>query len=236
MKKTLILLAFFATTICCFSQDYFDFNKYHGENQYIIENKNFPEVVFMGNSITENWGYYHPDFFKNNNFACRGISGQTSAQMLLRFRQDVVDIHPKAVVIMAGTNDVAHNDLFVNPEQVVANIISMCEIAKANKIIPIISSIPPCSGFSWRKEIKNPEETIILINNMLMEYSDANKVIYVDYHTVLADNNHGFSKELSKDGCHPDKNTYCIMEITVTKAIRKALGKKRAAYFICPKD
>jgi len=236
MKNLLLLIALIITTTCGFSQDYFYFSKYNAENQTIITNRNYPEVVFMGNSITENWGYYHPNFFKNNNFACRGISGQTSAQMLVRFRSDVVDIHPKAVVIMAGTNDVAHNELFVNPEHVVENIISMCEIARSNKIIPIISSIPPCSGFPWRKEIEHSGETIVLINNMLKDYAAANKIIYVDYHSILSDENLGLPKELSGDGCHPNKNTYCVMEKFVIKHIKKALHKNKAEYFVCPME
>lgn len=236
MKKALLLLTFIAINLCLFSQDYFYFSKYDSINQAITANKNYPEVVFMGNSITENWGYYHPDFFKNNNFACRGISGQTSAQMLVRFRADVVDIHPKAVVIMAGTNDVAHNELFVTPEHVVENIISMCEIAKSNKIIPIISSIPPCSGFPWRKEIEHSGETILLINKILKDYAKANKIIYVDYHSLLSDDNFGLPKELSKDGCHPNKNTYCTMEKLVTDSIKKALRKNKTEYFISPEE
>lgn len=235
MKKVLFLFLM-ATTLCSFSQDYFYFSKYDSINQAIIANKDFPEVVFMGNSITENWGYYHPDFFSNNNFACRGISGQTSAQMLVRFRADVVDIHPKAVVIMAGTNDVAHNKMYVEPEHVAENVISMCEIAKANKIIPIISSIPPCSGFPWRKEIENSGETIVLINNMLKEYAKANRIIYVDYHSILTDENLGLPKELSGDGCHPNKNTYCVMEELAVKGIKKALRTNKSDYYISPEE
>ena len=202
-----------------FSQDWFGFNRFKADNEQIKANGNYPKVVFMGNSITENWAYYHPNFFSDNNFCGRGISGQTSSQMLVRFTADVVELHPKAVVIMAGTNDVAHNDYYVEPEKVVENIIAMCNLAKANGIIPIISSIPPCSEFPWRKEILNPGQTIVNINKSLKEYADKNGIVYVDYHAALADENLGLPKTLSGDGCHPNPDTYFTMEEMVLKAI-----------------
>ena len=202
-----------------FSQDWFGFNRFKAENDQIKASGNYPKVVFMGNSITENWAYYHPNFFSDNNFCGRGISGQTSSQMLVRFTADVVELHPKAVVIMAGTNDVAHNDFYVEPEKVVENIIAMCNLAKANGIVPIISSIPPCSEFPWRKEILNPGQTIVNINKSLKEYADKNGIIYVDYHAALADENLGLPKTLSGDGCHPNPDTYFTMEEMVLKAI-----------------
>lgn len=208
-----------------FSQDWFGFNRFKDDNARIKESGNFPEVVFMGNSITENWIYFHPNFFSDNNFCGRGISGQTSSQMLVRFTEDVVELHPKAVVIMAGTNDVAHNDFYVEPEKVIENIIAMCNIAKANGIIPIISSIPPCSEFPWRKEILNPGQTIVNINKGLKEYAKNNDIVYVDYHAALADEKLGLPNNLSDDGCHPNPDTYFTMESLVLKAIRNVLSK-----------
>lgn len=202
-----------------FSQDWFGFNRFKADNDRIKASGNYPKVVFMGNSITENWAYYHPNFFTDNNFCGRGISGQTSSQMLVRFTADVVELHPKAVVIMAGTNDVAHNDFYVEPEKVVENIIAMCNLAKANGIVPIISSIPPCSEFPWRKEILNPGQTIVNINKSLKEYAKKNGIVYVDYHAALADENLGLPKTLSGDGCHPNPDTYLTMEEMVLKAI-----------------
>ena len=202
-----------------FSQDWFGFNRFKADNDRIKASGNYPKVVFMGNSITENWAYYHPNFFSDNNFCGRGISGQTSSQMLVRFTADVVELHPKAVVIMAGTNDVAHNDFYVEPEKVVENIIAMCNLAKANGIVPIISSIPPCSEFPWRKEILNPGQTIVNINKSLKEYADKNGIVYVDYHAALADENLGLPKTLSGDGCHPNPDTYFTMEEMVLNAI-----------------
>ena len=223
MKKSIILILFVTMSIFGYSQDWFGFNRYQADNDSIITSGNFPEVVFMGNSITDNWAYYHPEFFNENRFCGRGISGQTSAQMLVRFTADVVDLHPEAVVIMAGTNDVAHNDYYVAPEGVVDNIVAMCNIARANGIVPIISSIPPCSQFVWRKEIENPGQTIVEINRILKDYAQANDIVYVDYHSALTDERFGFKKELSEDGCHPNPDTYFTMETMVMEAIERAL-------------
>jgi len=223
MKKRFILIIFVIMSIFGYSQDWFGFNRYKADNERIIASGNYPEVVFMGNSITDNWAYFHPDFFSNHNFCGRGIGGQTSAQMLVRFTADVIDLQPKAVVIMAGTNDVAHNDYWVDPDGVVANIVAMCDLAIANGIIPIISSIPPCSEFPWRKEIKNPGQTIVEINHVLKTYAEMNGLMYVDYHSALADENLGLPQTLSGDGCHPNPDTYFTMEDMVMEAIQNAL-------------
>lgn len=206
-----------------YAQDWFGFNVYKADNEKIIASQDYPEVVFMGNSITEYWAFYHPQFFNDNHFCGRGISGQTSAQMLVRFMDDVVALHPKAVVIMAGTNDVAHNDYWVAPEQVVGNIVAMCQIAQANGIVPLISSIPPCSEFPWSPTIVNPGQIILEINVLLKEYAVANHLVYVDYHTALTNENLGLPQTLSDDGCHPNPDCYFIMEELVLKAIEEAL-------------
>ena len=219
MKKLFLITVLMTMSFLGFSQDWFGFNRYKADNDIIIANKEYPDVVFMGNSITDNWAYFHPDFFISNNYCGRGIGGQTSAQMLVRFTADVIALHPKAVVIMAGTNDVAHNDLYVEPEHVIENIIAMCELAKANGIIPIISSIPPCSEFCWRTEIKNAAQTIADINNELKAYAKKNNFVYVDYYSALADKNGSFPLTLSDDGCHPLPDTYFTMEEMVKKAI-----------------
>ena len=225
MKRSIILIFLATMSIFGYSQDWFGFNRYQADNERIITSGDWPEVVFMGNSITDNWAYFHPDFFNSNNFCGRGIGGQTSSQMLVRFTADVIDLHPKAVVIMAGTNDVAHNEYWVSPERVVDNIIAMCNIAQSNGIVPIISAIPPCSEFPWRKEINNPGQTIVEINKSLKAFADANGIVYVDYHSALTDEKLGLPKTLSNDGCHPLPDTYFTMEEMVLEAIRNALKK-----------
>jgi len=224
MKKTAFIIFLFTMTVFGFAQeDWFGFNRFRADNERIIQNGNFPEVVFMGNSITENWAYFHPDFFSKHNYCGRGIGGQTSAQMLLRFTADVINLHPKAVVIMAGTNDVAHNTYWVEPNKVVENVVAMCNLAKVHGIVPIISSIPPCASFVWNPEIKNAAQTIVDINKDLKAYADANGIVYVNYHAALADEQNAFPKALSDDGCHPNPDTYFIMERLVLEAIEKAI-------------
>ncbi len=203
--------------------DWCGFNRFKADNERIIQSGDFPSVVFMGNSITEYWAAYHPDFFVQHNYCGRGIGGQTSAQMLMRFTSDVLDLHPKAVVIMAGTNDVAHNDYWVAPDKVVDNVIAMCLLAKANNIVPIISSIPPCASFVWNPSIQNAGQTIVDINKQLKNYADNNGITYIDYHSALTDEHNGFQKNLSEDGCHPNPDTYFIMEEIVLKGIRETV-------------
>ena len=224
MKKSIVLFLLMTVSMFGYSQDWFRFNDYQADNERIITSQEFPDVVFMGNSITENWAYFHPEFFTSHHYLGRGIGGQTSAHMLVRFQADVIDLHPKAVVIMAGTNDVAHNDFWVAPEKVVDNVIAMCTLAQANGIIPIISSIPPCASFVWRPEIQNAAQTIVGINAALKAYAEANHLKYVDYHAALADENKAFPRSLSEDGCHPNPDTYYQMEEMVVNAINEVLN------------
>ena len=124
--------------------------------RYVYQNAQLtkaPDVVFMGNSITDCWADSVPEFFADNNYAGRGISGQVSSQMLVRFRQDVINLKPKAVVILTGTNDIAENNGSMSNEGIMNNIISMCELAKANGITPILCSLLPCDHFYWMKNM-----------------------------------------------------------------------------------
>ena len=223
MKNIVILIMFAAMTFSSYAQDWFGFNRYRADNERIIDSVDYPEVVFMGNSITDNWAYFHPEFFNENHFCGRGIGGQNTAHMLVRFTADVINLHPKAVVIMAGTNDVAHNDYWVEPKVVVDNIAAMCTLAQVNGIIPIICSIPPCSEFPWRREILNPGQTIVDINKELKAYADSKGSPYVDFHAALVDQNLGLPASLSDDGCHPNPDTYYTMEDMVLEVIHNTL-------------
>ena len=220
MKKATFIITFLIMTFSVFSQDdWFGFNRYKTDNERIIKRREFPEVVFMGNSITELWAAYHPTFFSGHNYCGRGIGGQTSTQMLARFTADVVNLHPKAVVIMAGTNDVAHNPYWMEPDKVVENVVAMCQLARANGIVPLISSIPPCASFVWNPDIKDAAQTIVGINKRLQAYAEANDIAYVDYHSALADKQGGLPKTFSDDGCHPKPDTYYIMEKIVKETL-----------------
>lgn len=194
--------------------DWAKFNRYHDANKEVTTS---PRVVFMGDSITDFWVDADPDFFKSNNFLGRGISGQTTSHMLVRFRRDVIDHHPKYVVILAGTNDVAKNLGEIAPENSLGNIISMCEIARANKIKPIICSILPCNFFFWRPEVKGQEKEIIELNALLKEYAESAKIPYVDYHSAMKDEKDGLPKKYADDGCHPNKEGYAKMKEIILK-------------------
>lgn len=181
-------------------------------------------VVFMGDSITEGWGLAHPDFFSGG-LVDRGISGQTTPQMLTRFWADVVALHPQVVQIMAGTNDLAGNTGANRPEDYKNNIRAMVTLAKANHITVLLASIPPVLEFSWKKEVKPtrlPE-----LNDWLRAYAKEQGAIYVDYHSVLQAADGSFRKELTFDGVHPNADGYAVMEPIAKAAIAEALKKKR---------
>lgn len=183
------------------------------------------KAIFMGNSIVEGWEGIDKRFFEDNNFLCRGISGQTSQQMLLRFREDVINLRPKAVVINAGTNDIAENTGPYNVGFTFSNIISMAQLAEANGIIPILSSVLPADEFVWRKELGNPSVKIIQLNNRLKTYAQQNNWVYLDYHSKLKNERNGLDPELAKDGVHPTLHAYRLMETVATAAVEKALSK-----------
>lgn len=229
MKHALIILAvmFFANAANAQSpKDWAQFNRYSQQNNGIKGNV---EVVFMGDSITDIWPDHDPAFFKNNGFVGRGISGQTTSEMLVRFRQDVIGLHPKLVVILAGINDIANNNGPIELKNVFGNVVSMCELAKANGIKVAICSVLPCNEFRWRKEI-NPTESVKELNVMLKEYALTNKLVYIDYHSALKNDTDGLSKELSPDGCHPNNYCFSLMEEIVAKGINKALKTSTKRY------
>lgn len=219
MKKIIVsILALFFIFQFSYGQvnnsDWAQFSRYKTSNENI---KIKPLAVFMGDSTTDGWDDADGEFFSKNNFVCRGISGQTTSEMLVRFRQDVIGLHPQYVVILAGINDIAQNNGFITPENIVGNIISMCELAKLHKIEPVICSITPASEFVWRKEINEVANKVINVNNMLRSYAKKNKIIYVDYHSSIKDANNGLPKYYSKDGVHPNKECYKVMEGIIIK-------------------
>lgn len=224
MKKILFALAlcFVATGVMAQDKktDWAQFYRYEKANTEVTTQ---PDAVFMGNSITDGWARQDPEFFKKNNFVGRGISGQTSSEMLVRFRRDVIDLNPKCVVILSGTNDIARNNGFISPENTLGNIISMCELAKANGIKVILCSVPPTSVFSWRRDLK-PGPAIVELNKFIKAWADENKVYYLDYHSSLADEVLGLPKKWSNDTCHPNLECYrTIMEPLVCEALNKVL-------------
>lgn len=197
-------------------KDWARFSRYESANAELTSK---PRAVLFGDSITDVWAKKCPDFFKENDFVGRGISGQTTSQMLVRFRRDVVDLDPKYVVILAGTNDLALNNGYISPENILGNIISMCEIARANKIKPILSSLLPAAYYGWRKELKDVPQMIINLNEMIKEYARSEKIPYVDYHSLMKDADNGLIKELGVDAVHPNVEGYKIMQDILMKVL-----------------
>ncbi len=205
------------------NNDWANLNRYKEDNLKIgLPDAGENRIVFMGNSITEGWKELDPDFFSNNGYINRGISGQTTPQMLVRFRPDVVNLKPKVVVILAGTNDIAGNTGPSTLEMIEDNIKSMVEIAKANNIKVIVCSVLPVFDYPWKPGL-NPAQKIIDLNKWIKEYSFKNNIVYVDYFTSVADERNGLKKEYSEDGVHPNLAGYKLMEPLVVKAIKETL-------------
>ena len=184
-------------------------------------------VVFMGNSITEGWIQMRPEFFNNRDYINRGIGGQTTPQMLLRFREDVINLNPSVVIILAGTNDIAGNSGYISLESIIDNIKSMSEIANANGIKVIISSILPAIDYPWKPGL-DPAPKIIIINKALKAFSEDNNFIYLDYYAAMADDKGGLKVPeytTANDLVHPNKKGYLVMEKLAEIAIKKALAK-----------
>jgi len=218
MKKisTAITVSALFLSVLCQAQDWAQFNRYAEQNAQVTTD---PKVVFIGDSITEGWAKEDPDFFTGNNFLGRGISGQTTSHMLVRFRRDVIDFSPEYVVILAGTNDVARNNGEISLDNVLGNLISMCELAKANRIKPILCAVLPADGFWWRTEIR-PAEDLVRLNSMIKEYAHSAKIPFVDFHTPFKDENGGLPKAYADDGVHPNLHCYKIMEDIILDYIK----------------
>lgn len=223
MKK--IIIAAIAALFCAAilsaqdlpDNDWAQFKRYSKANSEVTAK---PLAVLMGDSITDGWYSNDPDFFKANNLLGRGISGQVTSHMLTRFRRDVVDHHPKYVVILAGINDIARNNGYISLENTFGNIVSMCEIAKANKIKPVLCTLVPSAYIRWRPAIKDTKEQVAALNAMIKEYAKAHHYKVVDYATVLADEKGETRSDLSKDSVHPNLEGYKIMEEALMKVIR----------------
>lgn len=208
-----------------FHNDWPNLRKYQEENNKLSppaagENR----IVFMGNSITEFWKANDSSYFSS--YVNRGISGQTTPQMLVRFREDVINLKPTVVVILAGINDIAQNTGPIKLEDTYGNIVSMAELARAEHIKVVISSVLPANHFPWRPAII-PTEKIIALNKMLKDYADANHIVYLDYYSAMVDDQKGLPLNLSGDGVHPNLAGYKIMEPLADKAIAEALKRKR---------
>ena len=176
-------------------------------------------IVLVGDSITEGWTEFNPEFFQENNMINRGISGQTTPQMLIRFKQDAVHLNPKIIIINGGTNDIWGNTGPSTPEMIIDNLCSMAEIAAKNDINVALSTILPVYKYPERDDIIDPPKTISLINSVLLDYCKKNGLIFLDYYTPMVDEKKGLSSDYGTDGVHPNKDGYNVMENVVREAI-----------------
>jgi lysophospholipase L1-like esterase len=181
-------------------------------------------VVFYGNSITEAWAPLFPQLFPGKPYVGRGISGQTTPQLLIRFRQDVVALKPAVVVILAGTNDIAGNTGPSTLEMIEDNVASMCEIAQANGIRVVLSSVLPVWDYPWKRGLE-PAPKIVALNAWMKSYAAAHGHVYLDYHGAMADARGGMRDGMSTDGVHPNEAGYRIMAPLADAAIREALRR-----------
>ena len=205
--------------------DWANLARFHEDNQKVglpVMGEN--RVVFMGNSITEGWSYAMPDFFAGKPYINRGISGQTTPQMLIRFRPDVVDLKPAVVVILAGINDIAGNTGPSTQKMIQDNLASMAEIARANGIPVVLSSVLPAWDFPWKPGMQ-PAEKVIALNSWIKTYALANGYIYLDYFSPMVDDRLGLKAEFTYDGVHPNLAGYQVMAPLAEKAIQQALKK-----------
>ena len=207
------------------NEDWANLNYYKEENLKLVREGTKKRIVFIGDSITEEWGRIMPEFFSNKQYVNRGIGGQTTPQMLIRFRQDVIDLNPKAVVILAGTNDIAGNTGPSSVKMIVDNLMSMAEIAIKQNIQVFMSSILPVFRYPWNKTIIEPFKKIAEINNFMRDFSNREKLVYVDYHSHMVDSRLGLKSELTTDEVHLSEAGYIIMSEIVKEVIRDRLKR-----------
>ncbi|MDD6252839.1 MAG: GDSL-type esterase/lipase family protein [Bacteroidales bacterium] len=200
------------------NKDWANYSRYAEANAKVTVS---PKAVLFGDSITDAWPRQDPDFFNENNLVGRGISGQTTTQILCRMREDVVNLRPKYVVILAGINDIAINDGHApDVRRAVENIKAMCDIAKANKIKPVICSLLPSYRIGWRPSITDAAEKVAEFNALLKAYAKENKIAFADYYMLFADENNHMPEKYSKDTVHPNIEGYRLMESCLLKFLK----------------
>jgi lysophospholipase L1-like esterase len=204
-----------------------ELERYASENAQIQPPKAGEErIVFMGDSITDFWGRRYGRFFDGKPYINRGISAQTTPQMLPRFRQDVIALQPKLVVILAGTNDIGSSLGPVPPEAMRNNLMSMCDLARANRIGVVLSSLLPVNDYFGRRTDRRPPEKLKELNAWIKDYDSKNRIVYLDYWQAMLDDQGLLRKELTSDGLHPNDAGYELMGGLAGKAIAEALRQK----------
>jgi len=200
------------------AQDWANVARFKAENELVIENKAPVKLVFMGNSITEGWKLFDPNFFNSTDYVNRGIGGQTTPQMLIRFKQDVLDLKPKGVVILAGTNDIAGNTGPMSIQEIYNQIESMAGLAALNKIEVFLCSVLPVYDYPWKSGLK-PAPKIVALNEMLKTLAGEKNYLYIDYFSEMSDDKNGLKASLGADGVHPNEKGYEIMKRVLLNTI-----------------
>ena len=207
------------------SLDWANLARYEDYNLKVgLPKKDERRVVFMGDSITEEWSNLYPEYFTEKGYINRGIGGQTTPQMLIRFKPDVVDLKPEIVVVLAGTNDIAGNTGPSNAKMITDNIFSMAEIAKAYQMEVVLSSILPVYEYDWAREIKDPPSTIQAVNDALKQYASNYGLIYLDYFSSMVDERQGLNSDYTSDGVHPNESGYTLMSSLAEEVLSELLN------------
>ena len=207
------------------SLDWANLARYEDDNLKVgLPKKDERRVVFMGDSITEEWSNLYPEYFTEKGYINRGIGGQTTPQMLIRFKPDVVDLKPEIVVVLAGTNDIAGNTGPSNAKMITDNIFSMAEIAKAHQMKVVLSSILPVYEYDWAKEIKDLPSTIQAVNEALKQYASDHELIYLDYFSSMVDERQGLNSDYTSDGVHPNESGYILMSSLAEEVLSELLN------------
>ncbi len=226
MPKNLLVICLFLMVSILSAQDWAQLRHFDTANKELPDAKtNESRVVFMGNSITIGWSDHQPEFFEGKPYVNRGISGQTTPQMLVRFREDVIDLKPKVVVILAGTNDIAGNTGPSSLQMIADNLMSMAELAEANSIKVVLCSVLPAYDYPWAQGLM-PNEKIPVLNTMIKSYASRKGFVYLDYFSSMTDCENGLREDLGSDGVHPNKKGYELMAPLAEKAIAEALGRQ----------
>lgn len=219
MKKLLLTITLFCgfCGIAAAQAQWAQFSRYEEANAQVSVR---PKAVFMGDSITDAWFRQDPEFFTSNNFLGRGISGQVTSQMLVRLRRDVISHKPKYMVLLGGINDIAGNQGEISVEDSFGNIVSMVELAKANRIKPILCLLFPATTIGWRPEVGNPLEKVEQLNSMIREYGKAHHIPVVEYLSGVDKSSGRLPETYSKDSIHPNLEGYKIMEQEILKYLK----------------
>lgn len=227
MKKILFAALLSAISISAYSQrpnlkDVAKLDRYKNENKAVVAGA----VVFAGNSITDSWPGFSPEFFRDNNYIGRGISGQTSQGLLLRFRQDIVELEPAAVVINIGTNDVAENNGPFQHQLTIDCIKSMAELADYHGIKVILSSVLPVKQYKWNTSVTDAPEKIAALNAAIKSFAAERGFAYIDYYSLMSEPDGALKDAYGRDGVHPNKEGYAVMEAEANKVIAQVLSSK----------